>query len=73
MAPKYPNPLITGKARKALRMISSKPELWFKDATFDERDKALLSARPVRFVDYEKGSFLRKIVSITRCLQILPY
>lgn len=63
MSSPFPNPALKGKERDALCWILSQPKLWFKDTTIEERDKALLAADPVSFVDYKKGSFLRKIVS----------
>lgn len=71
MSHPFPNPALKGKERDALCWVSSQPELCFKDTTIEERDKALLSADPVSFVDYKKGSFLRKIVSL-RDLRIPP-
>ncbi|KAI1085088.1 hypothetical protein F5B20DRAFT_575553 [Whalleya microplaca] len=39
------------------------PEGWFRDKSIDDRDRALLSAEPVDFVDYnlDNANFLRSI------------
>ncbi|KAH7360776.1 hypothetical protein BKA65DRAFT_473911 [Rhexocercosporidium sp. MPI-PUGE-AT-0058] len=37
------------------------PAAWFRDAPIENRDLDLLNAYPVSFVDYFKGSFLRKV------------
>lgn len=39
------------------------PAAWFRDTPIENRDLDLLNAFPVSFVDYFKGSFLRKVVS----------
>lgn len=52
----------TSKAVVARRMMCSVPGAWFREAILDERDRALLDAEPVYFVNYAKGSFVRTMV-----------
>ena len=56
-------PIHAPKAAQARCMLRSHPEKWVGKAPLDARDRALLDAEPVSFVDYSQGSFLRKIVS----------
>ncbi|KAK5100789.1 hypothetical protein LTR24_000935 [Lithohypha guttulata] len=52
------------KEARALAMLRKQPEAWFRGASIDDRDRALLFASPIPFIDYSKGSYLRKMVSI---------
>ncbi|KAK5079369.1 hypothetical protein LTR51_001566 [Lithohypha guttulata] len=53
----------TSKAADARCMIASYPEKWFRGTPIDDRDKALLSAPSVSFIDYTPRSFLRKLTN----------
>jgi hypothetical protein len=57
-----------GKEDTALCLIRTDPSLWCGPDGVDERDKALLFAPRVAFLDYNKGSYLRKLVC---CFQLL--
>lgn len=61
----HPPPYLPEKERTALCSMRSRPEMWFKDVLVDGRDKALLTASPLPFVSYSKGSFVRKIVGFS--------
>jgi len=52
------------KEARALAMLRKQPEAWFRGASIDDRDRALLFASPVSFINYSKGSYLRKMVSM---------
>jgi len=43
--------------------VKNKPKEWFRREPMDARDRALLKATRVNWMDYGKGSYLRKIVS----------
>ncbi|MCJ1334290.1 hypothetical protein MMC10_010998, partial [Thelotrema lepadinum] len=49
------------KPGRARCMLRSYPDLWFRKATIEDRDRALLDAEPVSFVEYGNASYLRKI------------
>lgn len=51
------------KPQAALERIQNHPEDYFGTKNIDARDRALLDAAPAPFVDYQQGSYLRKIVS----------
>ncbi|KAK5457167.1 hypothetical protein LTS15_004948 [Exophiala xenobiotica] len=42
-------------------MLRSETVAWFRDQPIDQRDQDLINADHVGFVDYNKGSYLRKI------------
>ncbi|KAH7418445.1 hypothetical protein BKA64DRAFT_565078 [Cadophora sp. MPI-SDFR-AT-0126] len=42
-------------------MMRTDPSAWFRDSPIENRDLDLLNAYPVSFVDYFKGSYLRKV------------
>jgi hypothetical protein len=44
-------------------ILKHNPGACFRDAAIEQRDRDLIDAQPVDFLDYAKGSFLRKIVS----------
>lgn len=54
------------KEASALFLLRANPAAWTGDVTLEELDLALLKADPVPFINYSKGSFLRKLVSIFR-------
>ncbi len=59
------------KQELALRMLQDQPLAWFRDAGVDMRDIDLIRAERVPWLDYDKGSFLRKIVSLRlKCLPL---
>ena len=43
-------------------MMRANPSAWFGKSPIENRDLDLLNAYPVSFVDYEQGSYLRKVV-----------
>lgn len=47
-------------------MLRSDTEAWFRDEPIDQRDRDLINAAHVEWLDYTQGSFVRKIV---RCLK----
>lgn len=51
-----------GKPAAALRMMREAPEKWFQHLQVDDRDRALLDAACVPFVDYGRRCFLREMV-----------
>ncbi|KAG4424943.1 hypothetical protein IFR04_001914 [Cadophora malorum] len=42
-------------------MMRANPSAWFGKSPIENRDLDLLNAYPVSFVDYEQGSYLRKV------------
>ena len=52
-------------------MLRSYPDLWFRKATIEDRDRALLDAEPVSFVEYGNASYLRKIVGFPSFTNII--
>ncbi|KIW27336.1 uncharacterized protein PV07_07084 [Cladophialophora immunda] len=49
------------RARVALSLLHNNPSAWFRDATIEPRDRELIAAEPVSFLDYSARSYLRKI------------
>ena len=58
------NPCCIPKNIRAYHMIRDNPEMWFGDTVIDDRDRALLSAEPVSFLELSQSSYVRKIVSL---------
>ena len=52
----------TSKAQAAHYYLRQFPVKWFGDAVMDDRDRALLAAEQVSFVDFNRENYLRKIV-----------
>ena len=65
-------PCCTPKNVRAYHMIRDDPGMWFRDTVIDDRDRALLSAERVSFVEYSQASYLRKIVRFSAHLVSLP-
>ena len=51
------------KSVQAHQMLRDNPGMWFPHEALEPRDYELITAESVPFVDYEKGSYLRKMVS----------
>ncbi|KAH9909288.1 hypothetical protein F4778DRAFT_793299 [Xylariomycetidae sp. FL2044] len=49
------------KHHLALHLMRTNPELWFRGQTIEDRDRVLLTADPVWFVEYTQRSYLRKL------------
>lgn len=58
------------KEARALALPREQPEAWFRGATMDDRDRALLFASSIPFINYIKGSYLRKVVSIAESSKV---
>ncbi|KAK5198812.1 hypothetical protein LTR72_005114 [Exophiala xenobiotica] len=53
--------VLRSKEEVARCMLRSEIVAWFRDQPIDQRDQDLINADHVGFVDYNKGSYLRKI------------
>jgi hypothetical protein len=58
--------VLRSKEEVARCMLRSETVAWFRDQPIDQRDQDLINADHVGFVDYNKGSYLRKIVRYLR-------
>lgn len=54
--------LLTRKEDIARCMLRSDTEAWFRGEPIDQRDRDVINAAHVDWLDYSKGSFVRKIV-----------
>ncbi|KAI1843391.1 hypothetical protein JX266_010388 [Neoarthrinium moseri] len=54
------------KGDRARRLLRLETESWFRGYTIDERDRALLDADNVSFVDYTAGNYVRKLFHMKR-------
>lgn len=59
--PKCDHQCVT-KETMALHLIKTKPMAWMGDRSLYSRDLELLNADPCSFIDYSKGSYVRKMV-----------
>lgn len=60
---RYNRERLNPKWSQALELIRHKPQDWFREQPIDDRDRALLNARPMSCFDLGKKSFLKKMVS----------
>ncbi|KAI0136737.1 hypothetical protein BJ170DRAFT_603009 [Xylariales sp. AK1849] len=54
------------KSARALRMIRVKSKIWFKSHAVDDRDRALLDAEPVSFMDYTQRNYVCNISHVEK-------
>ncbi|KAM0819341.1 hypothetical protein AB5N19_05156 [Seiridium cardinale] len=54
------------KDKEARKLIRKKTKAWFRDAPIDDRDRALINAQHVSFVEYGQASYLRKVYHLKR-------
>ena len=66
-----------GKLSSMRCSLRTTPDQWFRGASLDERDRALLDADVVPFLQYGKRSFLNHIVGVSyfsrlACISNIP-